>query len=48
MKIHTTGNFEVKSWDEKPYSEIAGQPKLTRADPLKTLTNCDILFILEA
>jgi hypothetical protein len=32
MKIHATGNFEVKSWDEKPYSEIAGQPKLTRAD----------------
>ncbi len=32
MKIHATGNFEVKSWDEKPHSEIAGQPKLTRAD----------------
>ena len=32
MIIHATGSFEVKSWDEKPYSEIAGQPKLTRAD----------------
>ena len=32
MTIHATGSFEVKSWDEKPYSEIDGQPKLTRAD----------------
>ena len=32
MTIHATGNFEVKSWDEKPYSEIDGQPKLIRAD----------------
>jgi uncharacterized protein DUF3224 len=32
MKRHATGSFEVKSWDEKPYSEIASQPKLTRAD----------------
>ena len=32
MKIHVIGNFEVKSWNEKPYSEIDGQPKLTRAD----------------
>lgn len=32
MKLHATGSFEVKSWDEKPYSEIDGQPKLTRAD----------------
>jgi len=32
MKRHATGSFEVKSWDEKPYSEIADQPKLTRAD----------------
>ncbi len=29
---HATGSFEVKSWDEKPYSEVAGQPKLTRAE----------------
>lgn len=32
MTIHATGNFEVKSWNEKPYSEIDGQPKLTHAD----------------
>jgi hypothetical protein len=32
MKLHATGSFEVKSWNEKPYSEIDGQPKLTRAD----------------
>ena len=32
MTIHATGSFEVKSWDEKPYSEIDGQPKLMRAD----------------
>jgi Protein of unknown function (DUF3224) len=32
MTIHATGSFEVKSWDEKPYSEIDSQPKLTCAD----------------
>ncbi|MDQ6662513.1 MAG: DUF3224 domain-containing protein [Chloroflexota bacterium] len=32
MTIHATGSFEVKSWDEKPYSEIDGQPKLAHAD----------------
>ncbi len=31
-----TGSFEVKSWDEKPYSEIEGQPKLTRASVVYT------------
>src|SRR5450432_3934870 len=31
MTQHATGTLSVKSWDEKPYSEIAGQPKLTRA-----------------
>jgi Protein of unknown function (DUF3224) len=31
MTQHATGTLAVKSWDEKPYSEIAGQPKLTRA-----------------
>lgn len=30
--IHATGSFEVKSWNEKPYSEIAGQPKLIHAE----------------
>jgi hypothetical protein len=32
MSINATGSFEVKSWDEKPYSEIEGQPKLAHAD----------------
>ena len=36
MTIHATGSFAVKNWDEKPYSEIAGQPKLTRADVVYT------------
>lgn len=36
MKMHATGSFEVKSWDEKPYSEIDGQPKLTQADVVYT------------
>ncbi len=36
MKTHATGSFEVKSWDEKPYSEIEGQPKHTRADVVYT------------
>jgi len=31
MTTHATGSFEVKSWDEKPYSEIDGGPKLTHA-----------------
>jgi len=32
MTSHAKGSFEVKSWDEKPYSEIDGRPKLIRAD----------------
>jgi Protein of unknown function (DUF3224) len=36
MIHHATGNLAVKSWDEKPYSEIAGQPKLTRASVVYT------------
>lgn len=32
MIRHATGSFEVKSWNEKSYSESDGQPKLTRAD----------------
>jgi hypothetical protein len=36
MKIRATGSFEVKSWDEKPYSEIDGQPKLAHADVVYT------------
>ena len=30
--------FTIKSWDEKPYSEGPGQPKLTRAVVVKTYT----------
>ena len=30
--------FTLKSWDEKPYSEGPGLPKLTRASVVKTVT----------
>jgi Protein of unknown function (DUF3224) len=32
MSIRATGSFEVKSWDEKTYSAIDGQPRLTRVE----------------
>ena len=28
--------FAIKAWDEKPYREISGQPKLTKATVTKT------------
>ena len=32
MTTHATSTFEVKSWDEKPYDEVAGSKiKLTKA-----------------
>ena len=31
MTTHAAATFEVKSWDEKPFSEIEGGPKLTHA-----------------
>ena len=31
MNQHATGTIEGRSWDEKPYSEFVGGPKLTRA-----------------
>lgn len=31
MSTHATARFEVKTWDEKPYNEVAGLPRLTRA-----------------
>jgi hypothetical protein len=36
----TTANarFAIKSWDEKPYDEGEGRPKLTRASVAKTYT----------
>ena len=30
MATHATGTFEGKSWDEKPYDQVEGLPKLTR------------------
>jgi len=34
----TKGRFAIKSWDEKPYSEGDGLPKLTKASVEKTFT----------
>jgi hypothetical protein len=38
--VKTTANarFTIRSWDEKPYSEGEGLPKLTRARVAKTYT----------
>lgn len=36
MRTHATATFEVKSWDEKPYNEMEGGPKLTRARVAKS------------
>src|SRR6185295_6490030 len=38
MKNSANARFAIKSWDEKPYSESEGQPKLTRATVTKTYT----------
>src|SRR5919201_891261 len=38
MKKSANARFAIKSWDEKPYSEGADLPKLTRATVTKTLT----------
>jgi hypothetical protein len=35
MSTHATAVFEVKIWDEKPYQEIEGGSKLTRASATK-------------
>jgi hypothetical protein len=37
LSSRATAKFEVKSWDEKAYSEIAGSPKLTRASVLESI-----------
>ena len=29
--VHATGTFKVRSWDEPPYAELEGAPKLTHA-----------------
>jgi hypothetical protein len=31
MSTHATATFEVKNWDEKPYKELDGGAKFTRA-----------------
>lgn len=36
MSTHATATFEIKSWDEKPYNEIEGLPKLSRASVAKS------------
>lgn len=38
MKQTANGRFAIKNWDEKPYSEGADLPKLTRATVTKTFT----------
>ena len=38
MKQSANARFEIKSWDEKPYSEGQGLPKLTRAPVTKAFT----------
>ena len=38
MKNNANGRFAIKTWDEKPYSEGEGLPKLTRASVSKTFT----------
>jgi hypothetical protein len=38
MKKTAQARFAIKSWDEKPFSEGQGLPKLTRASVTKTYT----------
>ena len=38
MKKTVNARFAIKSWDEKPYSEVPGEAKLTRASVTKTYT----------
>src|SRR3954453_14196466 len=38
MKTTANATFAIKTWDEKPYSEAEGEPKLTRASVTKTYT----------
>jgi uncharacterized protein DUF3224 len=35
MSTRATAVFEVKTWDEKPYQELEGGSKLTRASVIK-------------
>ena len=36
MRHIANARFAIKGWDEKPYSEESGLPKLTRASVIKT------------
>ncbi len=36
MKQHAEATFKITNWDEKPYDETEGAPKLTRAHVTKT------------
>jgi Protein of unknown function (DUF3224) len=36
MRKQAKATFGIKSWDEKPYSEIEGSPKLTRVSATKS------------
>jgi hypothetical protein len=38
MKQTANARFAIKSWDEKPYSEKPGEPKLTQASVSKSFT----------
>src|SRR5947208_10215641 len=38
MKNTANARFSISAWDEKPYSEGQGLPKLTRASVTKTFT----------
>jgi hypothetical protein len=38
MKKSANARFAIKSWEEKPYNEGQGRPKLTRASVTKTYT----------
>ena len=36
MRAHAAATFTIKSWNEAPYNEMAGAPKLTRTSVAKT------------
>ena len=38
MKNLANSRFTIKSWNEEPYGEVEGLPKLTRATVTKTFT----------
>ncbi len=38
MKTHAEATFKVDAWDEKPWDEQDGRPKITRAEVTKSFT----------